>query len=59
MKNNLKNLLGAFALLLITGVFAAGCVEHRYVHEHHHHSPEYYHRHHQTPPPGVDIDIHN
>jgi len=55
MKNNVRNLFGAFLLLVIAGLTTTGCIEHRYYHEHHQHSPEYIHRH----QPRVDVDIHN
>jgi hypothetical protein len=59
MKKNLKNILGVFTFLGVMGIFASGCVEHRYYHEHHYHTAGWYHHRNQTPPPGVDINIHN
>jgi len=50
-------MIGLLAFVGVMGVFASGCVEHRYYHEHHQHSPEWSNRHHREP--GVDVNIHN
>jgi hypothetical protein len=59
MKKHTKNILGAFLLLVLAGIFSTGCVEHRYYHEHHYHTRGWYESRHQAPPAGVEFDIHN
>jgi len=54
----MKKNIFSFLVILLSGFFITGCVEHHYYQENHHHSDRYYHHHHHRSP-GVDIDIHN
>lgn len=58
MKVVVSNFLLVFVIVVMV-VFASGCMEPRYYHEHHEHSDRYYHQHPHRHRAGLDINIHN